>query len=252
MTRTFTPPGTQDAPSLDPEAVASFFDARARRIDEVGPIRAVIYQDKQGDLAERRDRAEVERLLPLLQLDGKQRFLDVGCGTGRWTARVAPHVRHYHGIDFSAGLLAHALDAHAAQPHCRFTRLGADRLARQALGDGDFDRILCAGVAIYLNDDQLRDMFTGMADVAARGCRIMLREPVGLGRRLTLSEHYSDDLEHEYHAIYRTEDELEETLGTTLLPAGFVVRDRGDVYSVADMNNRAETRQRWLLLEREE
>jgi hypothetical protein len=113
-----------------------------------------------------------------------------------------------------------------------------------------FDRILCAGVAIYLNDDQLLRMFAGMADVASSDALVLLREPVGLDQRLTLSGHYSDELQHAYHAIYRTEAELVAALEATLGAAGFVITRRGDVYADASMNNRAETRQRWMVLER--
>ena len=250
MTRTLTPPGSLDAPPIDPGAVAAFFDDRASRLAEIGPMHAVIYQDKQGDLAARRDLAETSALLPELRLDGRQRLLDVGCGTGRGTARLAPGLIHYHGVDFSEGLLAHARAEHAALGHCRFTRLGADALSPEALGDDGFDRILCAGVAIYLNDDQLLAMFAGMAAVASRDTLILLREPVGLGQRLTLSGHDSDELEHAYHAIYRTEAELEAAMAPTLGAAGFAITRRGDVYADASMNNRAETRQRWFVLER--
>lgn len=250
MTRILTPPGSKNAIHLDPDAVAAFFEARAARIEEVGPTCAVIYQDNQGDLAARRDAAETARLMPVLQLDGRQRLLDVGCGTGRWTDRLAPLVSSYHGIDFSEGLLGYARLKYGAQAHCRFTRLRADAISHSSLGESDFDRILCAGVCIYLNDSELVRMLVGMAEVAGRDCRLVLREPVGVRERLTLSGHYSEELEHEYHAIYRTEGELELVLDATLGAAGFKRSARGDVYEGDDMNNRAETRQRWLLLER--
>ena len=252
MTRTFSPAGSTNTTRLDPDAVAEFFEARANRIEEVGPMRAVIYQDKQHDLAARRDAVEVACLMPLLRLDGRQQLLDVGCGTGRWTGRVAPLVASYHGIDFSAGLLDHARKTHEAQPHCGFTRMRAEDISRNSLGESAFDRILCAGVCIYLNDDELIRMLTGMGQVAMPVCRIVLREPVGLNSRLTLAGHYSEELEHDYHAIYRTESELERMIETTLGTAGFKPTARGDVYERAEMNNRVETRQRWLLLERHE
>lgn len=67
MTRILTLPGSLDTPSIDPNGVAAFFDARARRLNEVGPLHAVIYQDKQGDLALRRDQAECNA--PCLSFD---------------------------------------------------------------------------------------------------------------------------------------------------------------------------------------
>lgn len=249
MARILTNASDGVPPDIDPQAVAAFFEERARRMEEVGPMKAVIYQDKQGDLAERRDAAEVERILPLLALDGTQSLLDVGCGTGRWTRRVVGAVERYHGIDATAGLLEHARAQHVADPHCRFTHMSADLLSPQALAEGNFDRILCVGICMYLNDVQLRAMFTGMAAVVADRARIVLREPMATGARLTLQEHYSEELEDTYHAIYRHQDELL-ALMQPLFDGGFVLAGQGDVYHADGLNNRAETKQCWLLLER--
>lgn len=250
MSRIHTTPGSDKAPELDPEQVGAFFDARAKRIPELGPLHAVIYQEKQGRLAARRDAAEVDCVLPLLALDGQQHLLDIGCGTGRWASRVAALVASYVGIDFSEGLLSHARQALAEYPQCSFKSLGADAISPAALGAIKFDRFLCAGISIYLNDDQLLRMLTGIASVSAAQCRLVFREPVGLGNRLTLSNHWSDELEDEYHAIYRTEGEIRAALETTLLAEGFIWVDSGDVYANPSLNNRADTRQRWTLLER--
>ncbi|MEG0184456.1 MAG: class I SAM-dependent methyltransferase [Stenotrophomonas sp.] len=237
-------------PEIDPDEVAAFFADRARRIDEVGPTRAVIYQDKQGDLAERRDAAEIARVLPILRLDGRQALLDVGCGTGRWSRRLVPMVARYHGIDSTDGLLAHARAQHQDDPHCRFTHLHAEQLSVAALGEADFDRVLCAGICMYLNDAQLTTLFGAIGEVTTAGALVLLREPVAAESRLTLKGHFSAELEHDYHAIYRSVPEFMALLQPTLLQAGFALVGEGDVYAQDGLNNRAETRQRWFLLER--
>lgn len=220
------------------------------RLAEVGPTKAVIYQDKQGDLAERRDAAEVARLLPLLRLDGSQALLDVGCGTGRWSRRLTSKLARYHGIDATEGLLAHARAQHRSESHCRFSLLRADKLSAAALGEDSFDRVLCAGICIYLNDTQLRSLFAAIAEISVPGALLLLREPVAKDERLTLVEHFSSELEHEYHAIYRSVPELLALMRPTLFEAGFRLVDQGDVYEGDELNNRAETRQCWFVLER--
>ena len=250
MSRIHTTPGSKENPELDPEQVGAFFDARAERISELGPLHAVIYQEKQGQLAALRDVSEVDCVLPLLALDGHQHLLDIGCGTGRWASRVAPLVSSYVGIDFSEGLLSYARQDLARYPQCSFKRLGADAISPAAFGAIKFDRFLCAGISIYLNDDQLLRMLSGIASISAMKCRLVLREPVGLGNRLTLNSHWSDELEDEYHAIYRTEGEIRAAMEKTLLAEGFNWVDSGDVYADPALNNRADTRQRWILLER--
>lgn len=93
-------------------------------------------------------------------------------------------------------------------------------------------------------------MLNAMAMITSPGALILVREPMGINNRLTLHEHYSDELEQEYHAIYRTESEFETVTNNTLGRAGYRITRRGDVYTDPILNNRSETRQRWLVLER--
>lgn len=250
MSRIVSDPDDTTAPRIDPEAVRDFFEERARKIEELGSVRAIIYQDKHPDLAERRDAAEKSRIAPLLRLDGSQRILDVGCGTGRWAAEVAGACRAYHGVDASAGLIEFAREQFFAQSHCRFTVLSATAVSLTALAEPEpFDRILCAGLLVYLNDDELALAFDAFGSVAAPECLILLREPMGIRQRLTLQDHYSEELEQRYNAIYRSEAELVQAATERLSPLGFEITGSGDVYDDS-LNNRVETKQRWISLER--
>lgn len=231
--------------------VYKFFENRATRIGKLGPVRAVIYQDNHPDLAERRDYAEKARLLPILALDGTQRLLDIGCGTGRWTGDILPLCSHYHGIDFSPGLVEHARRRFEGMDCARFSIASADQFSLTSLGETKaFDRLLCCGVLIYLNDEDVERAFRCMAASSAPHSRILLREPMALDTRLTLQHHPSEELQHEYNAIYRTRDELEHLMASTLLRAGFTIREEGDLFLDSSMNNRTETRQRWMMLDR--
>jgi SAM-dependent methyltransferase len=251
MSRISTRPDDPDKPRIDRDEVASFFERRSEKIGTLGPVRAVIYQDKHPDLAERRDAAEKERIGPLLALDGTQRLLDVGCGTGRWADVVAPRVAHYHGIDISEGLVAFARDAFRACGHCRFSVAPVDAFSLASLReDASFDRILCAGVLIYLNDDDVTNALRCLEAASASTSRIVLREPIGVSERLTIKDHFSTDLDQTYNAIYRTQAELEAMMKPVLFDRGFRLADSGDVFASDGLNNRAETRQRWMLLER--
>jgi SAM-dependent methyltransferase len=250
MARISTPPGDGDKPDIDREKVAAFFEARARRIGELGPVKAVIYQDKHPTLAQERDALEKVRVLPLLDLNSSVRFLDVGCGTGRWYEALRGKLGHYHGVDASAGLLAYARSALGEDKARRFTELTADRISLAALGETlPFDRILCAGLMIYLNDDEVLETLARMTQVASPVARIVLREPVAIGSRLSLVDHYSDDLETSYNSIYRTDAEWRHMFAQKLESAGFHLVEEADLFS-SDLNNRKETRQRLYILDR--
>jgi 2-polyprenyl-3-methyl-5-hydroxy-6-metoxy-1,4-benzoquinol methylase len=250
VTRIFSKTDEESKPRIDKESVAKFFRERAQKAESVGLTRAVIYQDKHPDLAEKRDVAEKARLLPVLQLDSTLRVLDVGCGTGRWTVELAGNSAHYHGIDFSAELIGHARASHPESASLKFSVAPAENYSLSELGESQpFDRILCCGVMIYLNDEDVAGAFRCMASVASEKCRVVMREPVGVLNRLTIKDHFSDELEQSYNAIYRTQQELVSYMTDTLFASGFRIVDQGDVYEV-ELNNRTETVQRWMVLER--
>lgn len=252
MARINTPSDDAHKPEIARRDVVAFFEKRSRRIAELGPLRAVIYQDKHPDLAERRDRAEKERIAPLLELDGTQRLLDVGCGSGRWAEALAPRVGHYHGVDISQGLVDYARDRFAGDPRMRFSVGSVDEFSLASLGEErPFDRVLCSGVLIYLNDQEVQRALACIAHACAPDAVLVFREPLAVETRLTILQHYSDELEQEYNAIYRTQAELEAAMASAMGP-GFRLADSGEVYPDASLNNRAETRQRWLKLVRRE
>jgi SAM-dependent methyltransferase len=243
--------GEQGAPQIDPVAVKNFFSKRAEKAKTIGSLRAVIYQDKHPDLAERRDAVEKALLLPKLELKAGSRVLDVGCGTGRWTGLIAPLVESYHGTDFAAGLVDIARVEHASSKNVRFSVLPSIAVSLDALGETyGFNKIILLGLLIYLNDEDAIETLCKVIDVATSNCRLMIREPVAIDGRLTIKEHFSDDLEQVYNAIYRSEDELFIMFDETIGKAGFKLIDSGFVYEQGDMNNRADTVQKWYVLER--
>lgn len=250
MARIKTIPG-DEAPRINRSAVENFFELRAKKAEQLGPIRAVIYQDHHPDLAERRDAAEKSLLLPKLDLTAQDRVLDLGCGTGRWADIVASQVQNYHGADLSPGLVAIARKRLQTVPQARFSVCAADEISLARLAETEpFSRVLSFGLMIYLNDDEVRSVLHAIVAVAAHRCRVVLREPIAVESRLSIVDHFSEDLDQEYNAIYRTQEEMFAMTGDTLGISGFRLLECGDVYADAGLNNRSDTRQRWYVYER--
>lgn len=74
--------------------------------------------------------------------------LDAGCGTGRWTRYVAPHVGFVEAVDPSAAALS-ALAYTQDLPNVRVTQAGIDNLP---FAEQSFDFILCLGVLHHIPD----------------------------------------------------------------------------------------------------
>lgn len=249
MVKVFSQKNDGFTPRIDRKAVSTFFRQRAEKARDLGFIQAVIYQDNNPELALRRDEAEKIKLLPLLNLRGKESVLDVGCGTGRWADVVIPRCKRYVGTDFSQELIGIAQKRLASQSNATFICIPAEEVSPDVV-PAPFDIIISLGLLIYLNDDELLRSLRGYASVANNRCKILFREPVGVNSRLTIKEHFSEDMNQIYNAIYRTEEELKDAFDTELVSHGFKLIGSGDVYD-ASLNNRAETKQKWFLLERE-
>lgn len=246
-----TKQGDQKKPKIDPSSVASFFAERAEKAKKIGPLRAVIYQDKHPDLAERRDAVEKALLLPKLRLQVSDHVLDIGCGTGRWTMEIAKRVAKYHGTDFSDGLIEVARAENRKAKNVSYSVLPSVSVSLKAIGETEpFDKIIIFGLLIYLNDEDVIETLLRVIDVAASQCYVLIREPVAIGERLTIKEHFSEDLDQTYNAIYRTEEELLSMACLTLIPHGFALAEVGYVYEQKELNNRSETVQKWYFFEK--
>ena len=79
------------------------------------------------------------------------------------------------------------------------------------------------------------------------GGLVCVRLPIGLDERLTLKDFYSEELQSDYNAIYRTRDEMMKLFDDTLLADGFRITDEGFMFDAPELNNRKETTQYYIL-----
>jgi len=238
---------------LDYSATARFFAERGRRMEQVGPLCAVLYQDQKPELAEQRSAHEIATVMPRL-VDGRApiRVLDVGCGTGRWAATLVDHAASYQGLDFCEDFLEQARSSTStlANPE-RFEFVHADlsKGLPDAVVPGSFDTVIMAGVLLYLNDGDALRVLCQLGERLANGGRMYLREPLGLKARLTLESHFSQDLGAEYSSVYRGCEEFGALLQSAAQRTGLQLRHSGELYP-SDLENRAETRQFCFILDK--
>lgn len=91
---------------------------------------------QMGELEERRREALRERLWGFLALEGDERVLDAGTGTGAFALAVAPLVREVVAVDLAPELLEEARNRAAAAPNVSFVE---GDIARLELEPASFD-----------------------------------------------------------------------------------------------------------------
>ena len=236
---------------IDYDATLQFFSQRAELFEKVGKLSVTMYQDKNPELARRRDEQEKNVITPLLGLTSESRVLDIGCGIGRWGFHVIQQIALYVGTDFSRGLIEIAkkeaetnyknLNLFFQEISC--TDITAERLIKKP----PFDSIIIAGLFVYLNDTDCLKVLKYIPELTHRNSTVYIREPVASESRLTLQDFYSNDLNAHYNAIYRTEQEYLAFLSESLFEAGFKISQAGFLFP-EELENRTETRQRYYIL----
>lgn len=237
--------------TIDYDQTLNFFNKRADKYQEKNPYSVTMYQDNNPTLVGERNKAEVEKLLPLLRLDPGSKILDLACGIGRWSDAITTQIKSYCGMDFSENLIA--LAKKRAHETNRSFYVGAANDLQNVLAahqEGKFSRILLIGILMYINDRDLLSVMDQLTEVSEEHAVICIREPLGIDERLTLREFYSEELKDNYNAIYRTRGELMGVLEDTLLKSGFRITENGFLFSEDELNNRKETAQYYFILER--
>lgn len=114
-----------------------------------------------------------EELIGKLALKGDEHVLDLGCGDGRTTAKLAAHVPagRVVGIDSSAGMIALAQDRFSAEHHPTLRFQQAD--ARTLPFEGMFD-VVFSNAALHWVIDH-RPVLAGIRRALVPGGRVLLQ-----------------------------------------------------------------------------
>ena len=237
--------GDQKA-EINEEAVLGFFESRASQKAENHPLTMTMYQSVE--LATQRDAQEKLLIIPKLQLSADANVLDVGCGNGRWYASLQHEGVLYTGIDFSPSLIAIAQEKYQQDTHCDFFVKKAYDLTPELTASSrrPFTHVIISGVLLYLNNDEVAQVFRHLAIIVQPGTIIYIREPLANGQRLTLKSHWSEDLNAKYNAIYRTRNELQSFVDVCTDSISMELIETGAMYP-EDFNNRKETQQHYFI-----
>lgn len=228
-----------------------FFARRAEKFQEDNPYVVTMYQDNHPELVTNRNKVETETLRSKLKLSEKSRVLDVACGIGRWADAIDTEIDQYCGVDFSNELIEIARQRNKKENFSFFE--GAVNEVDKVLienGKGKCNTVLMVGILMYLNDSDLLLALQSVERACEKHAVLCIREPIGISERLTLKDFYSDELQDNYNAIYRTRNEFQIFFNTVFMKKGFSVVEEGFLFDDAALNNRKETAQYFYILER--
>lgn len=228
---------------IDHDKIKSFFDKRGKEADKNSILSSTMFTEKEK--AEKRDLMEKKLFLKNIAIESDSKILDIGCGVGRWAELFTPE-NTYLGLDYSKELLNLAKNNNTAE-NSYFQLMSADNIdIDQLIVKPPFDLIIITGLLIYINDDQLEKVFSSINKLSKENTILYLREPVATKERLTLKEFYSEELEENYSAIYRTEEEYFKLFSNL---KGFKLVKSENIYDKS-VHERAETVHKYYILKR--
>jgi malonyl-CoA O-methyltransferase len=134
-------------------------------VQEGHAIWSAVYDQTPNPLLELERRTVSPWLPPLAGLT----FVDVACGTGRWTEFAAQQGAHFFGADFCAPMLARA----ARGPLARSRFVQADAL-QLSFPDGLADLSVCAFAAGYMKSPA--QLVAELARITGPGGQILLTD----------------------------------------------------------------------------
>ncbi len=191
-----------------------------------------------------RDEKEKAILLPLITpiLNQDGRLLELGCGIGRWSRVLAPLCKCVDAYDYNSIFIENArrLTAEAGITNVDFSAVPVEDISLPE----QYEYAVSIALLHYLNDDQFAKAISTVRASLQPGGYAIFRESFGCERRYELHGYYSDVLDTEYYAIYRTPEEIIDQLGDgfSLLVNEQVIEPSAD---------KPETCQRVLILRKE-
>lgn len=235
--------------SINDNTIKEFWNKRAEKYSDEDPYKSIKCNDKNKHYVDMCDEYEKSVILPYLGIDHTTKVLDIGCGVGRLAEEIIPKCNYYLGTDFAENLLEIAKKRIKSSNKCDFTISGFQEISENDVVQQNkmFNRVILAGVAMYINDEELDKAFEKLLTIVDEHCKIYISDSIATEERLTLKDFYSEEIESEYSVIYRTIDEYL-NIFKVLFDAGFRVNKNERFLS--NIKRYKETERHYFILER--
>lgn len=196
---------------------------------------------------------ELKKWFPHLCLNEESRVFELGFGTGRMTKYIVPTVKQYIGVDYVKEFvdIIQKRDDIGVNENTLFYHADFESFLKNAdtMNLPEFTHFfLSGGVFMYMNDQTVLKCITEMEKYLSEKSIIYISEPIALKERLTLNSFYSDTIEHNYSAIYRTEEEYK-NIFEVLIEKGYNLKV-SQLFFDDDIKKQKETKQWIFILER--
>ena len=230
---------------LNVEKIKSFWNSRARMLSDakLGELQSTMLTSNEIEAA---TKWELEKSSFLRVIEGyltkEGSMMELGCGLGRWTRVLSSHVKNIEAYDYSDSFIKNAKII-CAKENINNVSFTCSNVA-EIQPNRHFDYIVSIALLHYLDELQFKKCIEVIKSNLVTGGLAILRESFGYSKRFEMHGFYSELLAEEYHAVYRTTEEIIESFGKS-----FSVLE--NKMTLAPTDKKPETCQRILVLRKE-
>jgi aspartate racemase len=230
---------------LNTEKIKSFWNSRAQLQEDsrLGELQTTMLTSDESEAIKKweLEKSNMLRVIePYLSKDGS--MMELGCGLGRWTRVLSSYVNSIEAFDYSNSFIenAKAISIKEKINNVNFFCSNVEDINP----DKQYDYIVSIALLHYLDELQFKKFIEVIKSNLIKGGVAILRESFGYQKRFEMHGYYSDVLTEEYHAVYRTTEEIIESFGESFS----IIENK---MTLAPTDKKPETCQRILLLRKE-
>lgn len=224
---------------LDPAKVKEFWEKRVEAYKTVA-FESVANLEQDPENLKLKIRDEVEKVFEWLpDLEGR-RVVDLGAGVGQWSFRFAEqNAELVTAVEFTESLSRLGMDEAKKRQstNVEFVVSPAEKFRSETA----YDIVFISGLFVYLNDDQAESLVSSLPSLCHPDTVVLVRDGTGIAGRHEINDQFSEHLQTNYSATYRTREQYKALFET----AGFVLRRDEDMFPEGHpLNKYPETRLR--------
>ena len=139
--------------------------------------------------------------------------IEIGAGTCQWTPILTKYSKNVLATDTSISMLKKGKEYIEKKYNSQgISFFWGDILKEKLPQKSPYDLFFISGLILYLDDKNFLKLLNFINNFASEDSIILMREPIAVNKKYILNNVFSEELQMNYSAIYRTENEIIENL----------------------------------------
>lgn len=193
---------------LDPTIVKDFWEKRANTYQSVS-FESIANLEQNPEYLELKIRDETAKVFDWLPDIKGKRILDLGAGVGQWTFRFSERMAEIvTAVELTKSLSNIGIEEIRKRgcSNVEFVVSSAEKFHSRKT----YDIIFISGLFVYLNDDQADLLINNLPSLCNKDTTVLLRDGTGVAGRYEINNRFSEHLQANYSATYRTREQYQE------------------------------------------